>query len=88
MSASIEVNENAVAEPSEEADEDSALSIDFNVHNVMCNFSTGCHLNLKYIARCSWNVCYEDERNVRLPLLLCTFTELASLLQIITIIGH
>lgn len=53
-----------VADTESAVDEESNLDIDVKVHNVMSNFSTGCHLNLKHVARYTWNVYYHDEKNV------------------------
>jgi len=45
----------------EDADDDTP-EIDINIHNVVCNFATRCHLNLRHIANTGANVIYKREQ--------------------------
>ena len=48
----------------EEEEEEETPEVDINISNVVCNFSTRCHLNLRQIATRGFNVVYKREQGV------------------------
>lgn len=66
-------NNNLIDEDKEMIDEETP-EVDINISNVVCNFSTRCHLNLRQIAMNGANVEYKREQgvciNVNLKLLI------------------
>jgi len=61
--------EDSVKETSEDEKEEETPEVDINISNVVCNFSTRCHLNLRQIATRGFNVVYKREQGVSLSII-------------------
>lgn len=61
--------------------EEETPEVDINISNVVCNFSTRCHLNLRTIATNGINVEYKREQGVCIWInyLICFFGFLNSI---------
>ena len=64
LKGDVNLNDKEMIEEEEETPE-----VDINISNVVCHFSTRCHLNLRMIATNGINVEYRREQGVRIPLL-------------------
>ena len=53
----------------EDEKEEETPEVDINISNVVCNFSTRCHLNLRQIATRGFNVVYKREQGVSLSII-------------------
>lgn len=60
INESIEMEDNQ----NEDEEEEDVPEIDISISNVVCNFSTRCHLNLRQVATNGYNVEYKREQSV------------------------
>lgn len=63
-------NQNGVETEVEEAEDDTPC-IDIIINNVVCTFSTRCHLNLRTVAMEGVNVEYKREQGVCIYMIQC-----------------